>query len=180
MKKIAIVFLLTVLGSKVFSQNMYLCKAGETSLFSETPMENISALNTKVAAIIDADKKEVAVKMTMTDFKFKNHLMEEHFNENYMESGKYPFGTFKGKIQEDIDFSKNGTYNISAKGSLNMHGVTKDRTLTGKITILNGQITLVCDFNVPLKDHKIEIPTIVMAKIAEEISIKNKFVFLKK
>ena len=162
------------------SQNIWICRAGESSMFSETPLENISALDSKVAAALDISKNELAVKMTMIDFKFKNHLMEEHFNENYMESDKYPVGTFKGKIQEVIDYSKNGTYNVSAKGQLTMHGVSKERILNGKIFIENDKITITSDFLVPLKDHQIEVPTIVMAKIAEEISIKNKYVFVKK
>ncbi|MCP9768899.1 YceI family protein [Lacihabitans sp. LS3-19] len=178
MKKI-IIFLLGI-SSGAFSQNYYVCKAGQTSFFSETPMENISALDNKVAAVIDTDKNEIAVKITMTDFKFKNHLMEEHFNENYMESDKFPLGTFKGKIQETVDYSKNGSYDITAVGSLNMHGVTKERTLKGKMEILNGQIKLNCDFEIPLKDHKIDIPTLVIAKIAESIAVKNTFVFTKK
>lgn len=180
MKKIKIILALSLITFGGFAQNIYLCKAGETSFFSETPLENISALNKKVAAVIDIDKNEVAVKMTMIDFKFKNHLMEEHFNENYMESDKYPIGTFKGKIQELIDYSKNGTYLVTAKGQLVMHGVSKDRTLSGKLTVANGQITLTSDFLIPLKDHKIDVPTLVMAKIAEEISVKCKFVFQKK
>lgn len=180
MKKIFVIILLIGFTVEARSQNIWLCRTGESSFFSETPMENISAINKKVAAVIDIEKNEIAVKMTMIDFKFKNHLMEEHFNENYMESEKYPIGTFKGKILEDIDYSKNGVYNVSAKGLLNMHGVAKERVLKGRMTIENGQITLVSDFLVPMKDHKIDIPTIVIAKIAEEISIKNKYVFQKK
>ncbi len=180
MKKIKIVFVIMILSNVAFGQNIYLCKNGETSFFSETPLENISALDNKVASVIDISKNEIAVKMTMVDFKFKNRLMEEHFNENYMESEKYPIGTFKGKIQENVDYSKNGTYTVNAKGILNMHGVSKERTLTGKMEILNGVITLTSEFVIPLKDHKIDVPTLVIAKVAEEISVKNKFVFVKK
>lgn len=178
MKQITLVFLGWVASFSVFAQqNQWICRTGETSFFSETPLENISALNKNVASIIDFTKGEIAVRMTMTEFKFQNHLMEEHFNENYMESEKFPTGTFKGKIQEVIDITKNGTYNISAKGQLTMHGVAKERVLKGKLTVNNGQITLISSFDVALKDHKIEIPTLVMAKIAEVLTIKNKFVF---
>ena len=180
MKKILLAILLTAFLKSAFAQKMWLCKAGETSFFSETPMENISAVNKKVAAIIDESKNEIAVKMVMIDFKFKNHLMEEHFNENYMESEKYPNGTFKGKINEKIDFSKNGTYNVTSHGTLMMHGVAKERDLAGKMVIENGVITLTAAFNVHLKDHKIEIPTIVMAKIAEEIAVKCNWTFTPK
>jgi polyisoprenoid-binding protein YceI len=178
MKK-TFIFLL-VISSGAFGQNFYICRAGQTSFFSETLIQNISALDNKVAAVIDADKNEIVVKITITDFKFKNHLMEEHFNENYLESDKFPLGTFKGKIQEDIDYSKNGSFDITAVGSLNMHGVIKERTLKGKMEIMNGQIKLNCDFDILLKDHKVEIPTLVIAKIAEFITVKNTFVFSKK
>jgi len=181
MKKITSIFLGFILSFSVYAQqNQWICRTGETSFFSETPLENIAALNKNVASIIDFSKGEIAVRMTMTEFKFQNHLMEEHFNENYMESEKFPTGTFKGKIQEVIDVTKNGTYDISAKGQLTMHGVTKERLMKGKLTINNGQLTLVTNFDVALKDHKIEIPTLVMAKIAEVITVKNKFTFTAK
>lgn len=181
MKKITLILLGLIFSISVYAQqNQWICRNGETSFFSETPLENIAALNKNVASIIDFSKGEIAVRMTMTEFKFQNHLMEEHFNENYMESEKFPTGTFKGKIQEAIDVTKNGTYDISAKGQLTMHGVTKERLMKGKLTIDNGQMTLVTNFDVALKDHKIEIPTLVMAKIAEVITVKNKFLFVAK
>ncbi len=178
MKNITKIIIAIILAIPAFSQqNQWICRTGETSFFSETPLENIAAVNKNVASIIDFTKGEIAVRMTMTDFKFQNHLMEEHFNENYMESEKFPTGTFKGKIQETIDVTKNGTYDISAKGQLTMHGVSKERLIKGKLTINNGQLTLISNIDVPLKDHNIEIPTLVMAKIAEVIAVKNKFVF---
>ncbi|WP_337042240.1 YceI family protein [Emticicia sp. 17c] len=180
MKKGLLIILLGLFTANVFAQNQWICRKGETSFFSETPVENIAALNKSVVSLIDFSKGEIAVKMTMTDFKFQNHLMEEHFNENYMESEKYPTASFVGKIQEPIDISKNGTYDISAKGQLTMHGVTKERVLKGKLTVNNNEITLVSNFDVALKDHKIEIPTLVIAKIAEVIAIKDKFVYTKK
>lgn len=155
----------------------YICRDGETSFFSETPLENIAALNKKVASVLNAETNEIAVKMVMTEFKFKNHLMEEHFNENYMESTKFPNGIFKGKINEAIDWKNNGIFDVTAKGTLIMHGVSKERLLKGKVTIKGEEITLQCDFNIPLADHKIDVPTLVIAKIADNIAVKNKFIF---
>jgi polyisoprenoid-binding protein YceI len=156
----------------------YICRDGETSFFSETPLENIAALNKTVTSVLNIATNEIAVKMVITEFKFKNHLMEEHFNENYMESTKFPNGVFKGKINEVIDWKKNGTFDVTAKGTLNMHGVSKERILKGKLTIKGEDISLLCDFNIPLADHKIDVPTLVIAKIAENIAVKNKFVFI--
>lgn len=180
MKKGFLIVVLNLIAIYSFAQNQWICRKGETSFFSETPLENIAALNKNVVSLIDFTKGEIAVKMTMTDFRFQNHLMEEHFNENYMESEKYPTGTFLGKIQESIDISKNGTYDISAKGQLSMHGVQKERIMKGKLIVNGNEITLVSDFDIALKDHKIEVPTLVMTKIAEVISVKDRFVYAKK
>ncbi|WP_435356032.1 YceI family protein [Emticicia sp. SJ17W-69] len=173
---VKILFLSFLISNSTMAQN-FICQSGETSFFSETPLENIAALNKTVTSVLNISTNEIAVKMTMTEFKFKNHLMEEHFNENYMESSKFPNGVFKGKINEAIDWKKNGVYDVTAKGTLTMHGVPKERILKGKITIEGDKLTLVSDFNVPLVDHKIDVPTLVVAKIAENISVKNKFVF---
>jgi polyisoprenoid-binding protein YceI len=180
MKKRGLILLLSFVAIAASAQNQWICRKGETSFFSETPLENIAAVNKNVVSLIDFSKTEIAVKMTMTDFKFQNHLMEEHFNENYMESDKYPTATFVGKIQEPIDLSKSGIYDITAKGLLTMHGVQKERVMKGKLTISGDEITLISNFDVALKDHKIEVPTLVMTKIAEVISIKDKFVYTRK
>lgn len=178
MKTIIKFLLISVLvSSKSFGQ-MYATQTGETSFFSETPMENISAINKTVGAIINTSTNEVAVSMKMSGFEFPNKLMQEHFNENYMESEKYPVGTFKGKIMEPIDYTKNGTYDVTAKGQFTIHGVSVPREMKGKLTVENQKISLVSNFDVKLTDHKIDIPKIVFAKIAEVISVKTKYNFM--
>ncbi len=104
--------------------------------------------------------------------------MEEHFNENYLESEKFPNAIFKGKIQESIDWTKVGTYDVSAKGILTIHGVSKERILNGKVTIDKNKIVLNSDFDVMLVDHKIDVPKLVFAKIAEKIKVQNKFEYV--
>jgi polyisoprenoid-binding protein YceI len=179
MKKTIFVALNLLLCASLSAQNLYLAKSnGETSFYSETPVENIAATNKKVTAAIDIASGSVAVKMQMMEFEFPNKLMQEHFNENYMESGKYPSATFSGKIVEKIDFTKNGTYDISAKGALTLHGIKQDRTLIGKLTVQDKTLTLVCNFDVKLADHKIDIPQVVFVKIAQTIATKNKFVMV--
>jgi polyisoprenoid-binding protein YceI len=166
----------------VFQGNaqLFLTNTGESSFFSETPIENIVAVNKEVACIVNITSGEIAVKIRNVSFHFQNKLMEEHFNENYMESSKFPNATFKGKMQENIDFKKEGTYEVSAKGILEMHGVKKEKILKGKLTIGKDQLILICDFEVKLVDYKIEVPTLVLTKIAESINIKNKFVLIPK
>jgi hypothetical protein len=166
------------LGQTVLGQDIFIARNGEVSFFSETPLENISALNKNGTALLNIKTGDVAIKMQTAQFVFPNKLMEEHFNENYMESEKYPTATFTGKVVETIDFSKEGIYAVSAKGILLMHGVKKERTLAGKLTVTKMGILLICDFNVPLTDHKIEVPKLVFEKIAEVIAVKTKFNFV--
>lgn len=176
MKKIQLMLLLCLFLNISAQAQYYISQNGETSFFSETPMENISAVNRNVAAVINPITNDVAVKMNISQFKFQNKLMEEHFNENYLETTKFPTATFKGKIIEKIDFSKDGTYNVSVKGTLTIHGVTNEKTMLGKIIIAKDQVSFVGNFDVKLVDYKIEIPTLVFAKIAESIAVKNNFV----
>jgi hypothetical protein len=97
--------------------------------------------------------------------------MEDHFNESYMESDKYPTAKFKGVLLDSVNFSKDGVYPVRASGILNMHGVDKQREIKGIITIKNGLVKLNTEFMVPCVDHKIEIPKIVFAKVSEVIRV---------
>lgn len=159
---------------------LYMTITGETSFFSETPLENIAAVNKQVLVILNTANGEIAIKMHQRGFHFPNKLMEEHFNENYMETEKYPAAVFTGKIKEPIDYSKDGSYAVSVDGIMDMHGVKQNRTLKGQLAVSGGQITITCAFDVKLTDHKIEVPTLVVAKIAESIAVKNKFVLTPK
>jgi polyisoprenoid-binding protein YceI len=113
----------------------------------------------------------------MKSYKFEKPLMQEHFNEKYVESDKYPNATFKGKINETIDFTKDGTYNITATGILTIHGVDKNRTEKGILTIKGDQLTLNTSFEVNLVDHNIEVPKLVVAQIAKTIKVTNTCTF---
>jgi hypothetical protein len=178
MKNLIKFLIITCLASSTTFGQLYSTQSGETSFFSETPLENISGINKTVGGILNTSTKEIAVSMKMSAFDFPNKLMQEHFNENYMESDKFPTGVFKGKIVEAIDLTQNGSYDITAKGQLTLHGVTQPRELKGKITVENQKITLVSNFDVKLVDHKIDIPKVVFAKIAEVIAVKSKYTFM--
>ena len=155
---------------------LYSTSAGNTQFSSETPLENIKAENKKCQAILNISTGELAIRMNMHDFVFPNKLMQEHFNENYMESDKYPNATFSGKIDKVIDYTKDGEYDASATGKFTVHGVTKPRTINGKIKIAGSTITVSSDFQVALADHKIEVPKIVFVKIAQNIEVKAQYV----
>jgi polyisoprenoid-binding protein YceI len=170
-----LLILLLPLG-QIMAQKLYSTNTGEINFYSKTPLEDIQAVNKKVTVVLNTDNNELAAKATIKNFKFPNALMEEHFNENYMESDKYPLSTFKGSIKEKINFQADGTYPATVPGKLLIHGVEKDYTLTGTIKIDKGVITIDCDFDVLLVDHDIKRPSIMMMKIAEKIQVKNKFV----
>ncbi|MFC0185120.1 YceI-like domain-containing protein [Pseudarcicella hirudinis] len=177
MKKLYVILISTMLliSTQSFGQ-LYATQSGETSFFSSTPVEDISAVSKTVGCILNTSNGEVAVSMQMSSFDFPNNLMQEHFNESYIESDTYPTATFTGKILETINYTKNGSYPVTARGKFTVHGVTMDRDLKGVITVENQRITLTSNFDVKVADHKIEVPKLVFAKIAEVITVKNKYV----
>jgi polyisoprenoid-binding protein YceI len=178
MKKL---FLLALLFIGFHSNaQLFITTTGEVSFFSKTPMEDIEALNKNVSSIINTSTNEVAVQMRITNFVFPNKLMQEHFNENYLESEKFPSATFKGKIKETVDLTVPGTYPISAVGSATIHGVIRPIELKGTIISTGSSLALTCQFDVKLVDYKIDIPKIVFAKIAEVIKVSSKFNYSKK
>jgi polyisoprenoid-binding protein YceI len=173
-----LIFLGVILSlSDTYAQSkMFATSNGQTSFYSSTPAEDISAVNKKTQFILNTSTGEMAVLMKMRDFDFPNELMEEHFNENYVESEKYPKATFKGKLDQNIDFSKNGTYDATATGVFTVHGRSKNRTISGKLTVQDDKILLDSAFEVPLVDHDIEVPKIVFVKIAQVIQVKSSYV----
>lgn len=144
---------------------------GEIIFFSNAPLEDIDAKNKHVISMLNTQSLEILVRIPINQFEFQNKLMQEHFNEKYLESDRYPYATFKGKMSAGIDFYKDGIYDVSAMGVLNLHGVDQKRTLTGKITVSKDGIKLDTRFNINLADHKIDIPKLVFNKIAERIAV---------
>ncbi|WP_247232553.1 YceI family protein [Telluribacter sp. SYSU D00476] len=166
---------LTASGPVRAQSNLYATATGQTSFFSETPAENITAVNKKTQAILNTSTGELAIRMNMRDFDFPNELMEEHFNENYLESEKYPTATFRGKVDQTVDYTQNGTYEVSTTGAFTIHGVTQNRTLKGQLIVKDKTISISSDFEVALADHKIEVPKIVFMKIAQVIKVKARY-----
>lgn len=178
MKKL-LLFALLAIGFQSKAQ-LYMTSTGEVSFFSKTPMEDIDAVNKSVSSIINTATNEVAVQMRITNFVFPNKLMQEHFNENYLESEKYPSATFKGKIKESVNLTVAGTYPISASGTATIHGVTRPIELKGTIVSTGSTLALTCQFEVKLVDYNVKIPKIVFAKIAEVIKVSSKMNYTKK
>jgi hypothetical protein len=145
------------------------------SFFSETPIENIQAESANVISLIKGDS--VIFNVRNTSFIFEKSLMQEHFNENYMESSKYPVSSLKGKINEKIDLTKNGTYTVTCTAALNMHGVTKNYVFKGVMSVKGEEVHLKSDFDVKLVDHNIDRPQAVIKNLAEVIRVKVDVVY---
>ncbi|OWY22184.1 YceI family protein [Sphingobacteriales bacterium UPWRP_1] len=175
MKKqiVVLVLLAVVSASTVFAQGKYMTKNGHIEFFSATPMENIAANNDKVSSVLDSQTGKLDFALLIKAFEFEKALMQEHFNENYMESDKFPKSTFKGQVVNisDVNFSKNGTYNVTVKGDLTIHGVTKTVETPGTITVKDGTVSANAKFSVALADYNIEIPKLVRDNIAKTIAI---------
>jgi polyisoprenoid-binding protein YceI len=144
---------------------------GIISFFSKAPLEDIEATNKKVTMVLKTTTNEVQFGATMLNFKFPKPLMEEHFNENYLESDKFPICTFKGKISETIDYTKDGEHKVTVKGTMDLHGVTKEVEIPGTLTIKGGLILLNAKFKIKVADYKIKVPSMYVQNIAEEVEV---------
>ena len=169
-------FFLVVITAFVFAlqanAQTYTGKNIKFTIFSSTPIEDIKAASYTGVAVLAAQKQELTIQVMIKSLEFDKKLMQEHFNENYMESDKYPLAKFKGVIEPKIDWTKDGDYTVSAKGTLTVHGVDQARTINGKITIKNKIVSIISTFNVACADHQIKIPSLMFAKIAEVIHVK--------
>jgi hypothetical protein len=141
------------------------------SFFSKTPLEDIDAKNTNIVSVMNKNTKDIQIQVVIKGFVFKSALMQEHFNENYMESEKFPISTFKGKLNETIDFAKEGTTKVTVSGKLDMHGVTKEVTIPGTITIKGESLTIDTRFPVKLEDYNIKVPSLYVKNIAETVDV---------
>ncbi len=174
MKLIVLLLPLFLIYKPTAVQNgqVYKLIKGEIHFKSDAPLEVIEASSNKLKGIIDVEKRSFAFSIPLASFEgFNNPLQKEHFNENYMESSKYPNATFSGKIIENEDLSKEGNYSIRAKGKLNIHGVSQERIIKSNVVVEGDSLMLSADFSVLLEEHNISIPKIVYQKIANEIQV---------
>ena len=170
-----ILIILFVLVSKLtFAQNsnQMITRLGRVSFFSYTPVENIEAYNNQVYSIIDLSDKKIAVSMLMRAFVFKKALMEEHFNESYVESDIYPKLQFQGII-EGLDDSAIQTRIV--KGSIDFHGIQKEVEIKTRIEKTKENYLLTGDMEISILDYKIKVPPLLAPNIAQRIKISFKF-----
>ena len=167
---------LVTTAQKVYTKN------GNVSFFSKSSMENIQADNNQLVSVFVPKTGDLQFSVLIKGFHFKKALMEEHFNESYMESDKYPKALFKGTItnMSKINVAADGVYTVEVTGDLTIHGVTQKVTTSGTLTIKSGIITATSKFKVKLADYKISIPAVVKNNIAEMIEINVSCVYDKK
>lgn len=166
------VIIFVIMDFYASAQKVY-TKNGGVSFFSKAPLENISAENNQVMSVLNQQTGDLQFSVIIKSFKFKKALMEEHFNENYLESNKYPKASFKGVIADinKVDFLKDGVYPVTVSGELNMHGISNKVSASGTIAIKNGTANGSSKFNIKLADYNIAIPKLVKDNISETIEI---------
>ena len=155
------------------AQDKFFTKSGKIDFQSKTALEDIQGKNKSATCVIDTKSGAIAFSVLMKGFEFEKALMQEHFNENYVESNKFPKSEFKGTISNnaDIKYAKDGIYAATVKGQLTLHGVTKDVETTGKIIIKQGKPQATAEFNILLADYNISIPAVVEDKVSKSVKI---------
>ncbi len=157
------------------AQDRYMTRTGHISFHSETSVENIDAENSKVSSVWDATTASIEFAVLIKAFEFEKALMQEHFNENYMESTTFPKATFKGTVTgiTTEQVKKAGTYEVVVEGELTMHGVARPMKSTGTIVVdAAGAVKATSEFTIKPEDHGIKIPGMVRKNIADMIHVK--------
>jgi polyisoprenoid-binding protein YceI len=159
----------------VQAQGKYMTRAGHVSFFSASILEDIEARNDKVAAVLDMAAGQMAFSVPIHEFQFKRTLMQEHFNENYMESEKYPKSTFTGQVTNAPQVLKqlaSGPQNVEVEGTLTLHGVTRKMVISGTLQLHDNQLMVFAYFNIAPADFAIDIPLLVRENIAKSVSVR--------
>ncbi|MDF1550561.1 MAG: YceI family protein [Bacteroidales bacterium] len=179
--KIFILSILTVLAITsydVIAQNRLFTRSGKIIFFSKAPLEDIKAINNQVSCIYDIESNRIIASVLINAFEFEKALMQKHFNENYLETEKFPKATFKGKIldHDQIDFKSNWIKNVEFEGDLTIHGVTKNIKNQAHLTMKNGTLNVSSVFYVLLKDYEIKIPSTVINNVSEKVKVEVNFI----
>lgn len=169
-------FIFIILCFFTFSTSLtgqkYYTKTGSVYFLSDAPLEKIESTNNSAYVVFDAASGQLEWSVLIKGFKFEKALMQQHFNENYMDSDQYPKASFKGTInQKGIDLEKEGSYNVEATGNITIHGVTKPFTVPGHITVRNGRIITNSSFNLTIADFNINVPKVVRDNISKTVKV---------
>ena len=174
MKKLLVMIAVSFVSASIlFAQDKYFTKSGRINFVSKAPMENIDGNHKSVTCVLDTKTGNMQFAVLMKGFEFEKALMQEHFNENYVESHKFPKAEFKGQVvnNADINYAKDGTYPAKVKGTLTMHGATRDVETTGNVVVKSGKLQAGAEFTILLSDYRIEIPNVVKDNISNTVKI---------
>lgn len=175
MKKTAILILSVILlVATGYTQDRFFTKSGKISFFSKATLENIEAHHKSVTCVLDTKTGNLQFAVLMKGFEFEKALMQEHFNENYVESHKFPKAEFKGQVanNSEVNYAVDGIYKVIVKGKLTLHGQTRDVESPGTLVVKNGKIDATASFNVMLADYSISVPALVKENISKSINIQ--------
>ncbi|MCB0621630.1 MAG: YceI family protein [Saprospiraceae bacterium] len=180
MKNVFLAVALIAFAATGLQAQKYFTREGSISFFSDAPLEKIEAHNGQATSVIDFESGKMEIAVLIKAFQFEKALMEEHFNENYMESSKYPKALFKGQIADlkGVDLEKEGTYPVKVIGSMTIHGVTNELEVPAELTIdKEGVLTGNTNFELVLADYEIAIPSVVKDNIAKTVKVTANFNF---
>ena len=177
--KLKIIFLLILVP--LIARDIYFTRSGKVSFFSSTPIEDIKANNDQTTCVLDLETGDVSFRIPILGFNFPNGLMQEHFNENYMESDIYPNASFKGRIKNwgKIDLTE-ASQEVTIDGTMEIHGVSKEISEKGRISLSKGNVIGYSNFQIMVADYDIEIPRLVRENIAKIINVDIELVLKKK
>ena len=166
--------LLLIALTHAHAQSKYLTKTGRITFFSASPIEDIEAKNQQVAAVLDFGTGQMAFTLPIKSFVFKRTLMQEHFNENYMESDKFPRATFSGRFVgfDAATLATAGPHPVQVEGDLTLHGVMHHIQIPAIVELKSGQLLAAAVFPVASADYNIEIPLLVRNNIAKVVSVR--------
>ena len=173
MKTVLIFFTVLLFCLPSFSQNRYFTRTGHVSFNAGTALEDIDAFNNAASSVLDISSGQIEFAVLIKGFEFKRTLMQDHFNENYMESDKYPKSVFRGKVinMDKVSFRKDGSYTVKVRGTLVMHGVSKEIETTGALKVMDETIEANAVFTVLLSDYNISVPGLVKDKVSKSVNI---------
>lgn len=167
--------LLVFLWSNMALGQKYLSDQNHVSFFSEAPLENIEAHSYSARSVFDMETGKIAFTVPIRTFEFEKSLMQEHFNEKFMESGKYPRAKFSGVVENYSEAQ--GKQQVEAKGEIEIHGVTKEISVPGEMEINGNQIKVTTEFPLEVADFEIKIPEVVTRNIAKTVDVNLEFIY---
>jgi len=174
MKKVICILIVLAIGIQLATaQKKYFCKTAKISFYSKAPLEDIESHNTQALTAFDATTGQIEFSVLIKGFEFEKAKMQEHFNEEYIESDKFPKAVFAGTIKDpgQLTLDKDGVYKVQVSGSLTLHGVTKPQNAEAVFTVRNASVSATAEFNVAVADYNIKIPSLVADKVSKSVKV---------